>query len=540
MIADVRGYTRYTRERGDEAASQLTVSFAEIVRNVVPDFHGELLELRGDEAMSVFFSAREAIRAAVQVQRRLRELADGQPTFPLGVGMGIDSGEAVQTDGGYRGGALNLAARLCAVAKPGQILASDHAAHLAGSVDGVRLVDRRPVRLKGMEKLVRLVEVEPEVPLPPLPTAPGGRGRRRRRIAVAAAVGLLLAAAIGVTSWWSGGGAARVHAPPPVLEGIWRINASTGRIDATIPLLQPSLGTTLAEGSLVYGLGSLWATTPTGIARIDPRRARVVGRIPDAGAGPLAIDGHRLVSTGGGTGTNNVSLIDPADPNPPDYIVFPTQPFNPNHLQGGFYPAVGSGSLWVRESGAPGCCAGNTFWRIDLRTHRRVASWRNPAAFAVGLGGVWLVYGYRLYRIDPHTNRLHTVPAGPAFTVAVGDGAVWTADIHGTVREIDPTLGRVVWQHTFAAKPTGILTRRDIILPISRIAAGHGVVWIEDVGDDKLWRIDATTKRYSAAIKLPFSPGTLAVSPGALWVRFPRPSDPNADGDARVFGSIGR
>jgi class 3 adenylate cyclase len=521
LIADVRGYTRYTREHGDEAASQLTAKLAEVVREVVPHFHGDLLELRGDEAMSVFFSAREAIRAAVQLQRRLRQSGDGEPTFPLGVGMGIDSGEAVPTEGGYRGGALNLAARLCAVAKPGQILASDHAAHLAGRVDGVRLVDRRPVRLKGMEKPVRLVEVEPEVPLPPLPAAPGGRRRRRRRIAVAAAVGLLVAAAIGLAAWRSTGGTARVHAPPPVFEGIWRINASTGQIAATMPVLPPRVGS-----SLVYGLGSLWATTPTGIIRIDPRRDRVVGRIPYTGAGPLAIDGHRLITTGGGTGTNNVSLIDPADPNGSDFTVFLTQPFNPNHLQGGFYPAVGYGSLWIRESGALGCCGGRTFWRISLRTHRRVASWRNPDAFGVGPEGVWLVYGDRLARIDPGTNRLHTVPrAGPAFTVAVGDGAVWTADRHATVREIDPTLGRVVWHHTFPTR-----------LPdsIARIVAGYGAVWIEDVLDDKLWRIDSTTKRYSAAINLPDNPGTLAISPGALWVRFPAPSDTNADGDARL------
>ena len=41
-------------------------------------------------------------------------------------------------------GALNLAARLCAIAKPGQMLASDYAAHLAGRLAGVLLVDRRP------------------------------------------------------------------------------------------------------------------------------------------------------------------------------------------------------------------------------------------------------------------------------------------------------------------------------------------------------------------------------------------------------------
>ena len=74
---------------------------------------------------AIFFaSARQAIRAAIELQRRYRERTDGEPAMPLGVGMGLDAGEAVPTEGGYRGGALNLAARLCSIALPGQILAS--------------------------------------------------------------------------------------------------------------------------------------------------------------------------------------------------------------------------------------------------------------------------------------------------------------------------------------------------------------------------------------------------------------------------------
>ena len=37
-----------------------------------------------------------------------------------GVGIGLDAGEAIPVSDGYRGGALNLAARLCSLAGPGQ------------------------------------------------------------------------------------------------------------------------------------------------------------------------------------------------------------------------------------------------------------------------------------------------------------------------------------------------------------------------------------------------------------------------------------
>src|SRR5262245_34229596 len=65
LIADIRGYTTYTRENGDEKAAALAARFAAIVREVVAGHDGFLLELRGDEALVVFVSARRALRAAV-------------------------------------------------------------------------------------------------------------------------------------------------------------------------------------------------------------------------------------------------------------------------------------------------------------------------------------------------------------------------------------------------------------------------------------------------------------------------------------------
>src|ERR1700751_3668382 len=150
----MRGYTLFTQEHGDEAASAAAGRFADLVREAVPEFEGELLELRGDEALCVFRSARQALRASVELQRRLRTATDDEPAFPLGVGMGLDAGEAVPTEGGYRGAALNLAARLCALAKPGEILATENVAHFAHRVDGLRLLEGRSAPLKGMARPV--------------------------------------------------------------------------------------------------------------------------------------------------------------------------------------------------------------------------------------------------------------------------------------------------------------------------------------------------------------------------------------------------
>ncbi|MFL5683545.1 MAG: hypothetical protein ACJ77O_10420, partial [Chloroflexota bacterium] len=68
LIADIRGYTRFTAQRGDEAASGLARRFADVAGEAVEAWGGELVELRGDEALAVFDSARQALRCAVELQ----------------------------------------------------------------------------------------------------------------------------------------------------------------------------------------------------------------------------------------------------------------------------------------------------------------------------------------------------------------------------------------------------------------------------------------------------------------------------------------
>src|SRR5262245_5989527 len=103
LIADVRGYTLFTQERGDEAAAKLAARFAEVAREVVEKHGGSVIELRGDEALAVFSSARQAILAATEAQHRFLEETVADPRLPLPVGIGLDVGEAVPLEGGYRG-----------------------------------------------------------------------------------------------------------------------------------------------------------------------------------------------------------------------------------------------------------------------------------------------------------------------------------------------------------------------------------------------------------------------------------------------------
>ena len=138
VIADIRGYSRYTDEFGDEAAARLAAKFSCLVGEGVEAHGGEMVEIRGDEALAVFTSARQAIRAAVDLQKQFDEETELDEELPMRVGIGIDSGEAAPlADGTFRGSALNVAARLCGRAHGGEVIVTEATYRLAGRMAGL-------------------------------------------------------------------------------------------------------------------------------------------------------------------------------------------------------------------------------------------------------------------------------------------------------------------------------------------------------------------------------------------------------------------
>src|SRR5919108_1955313 len=178
LIADVRGYTSFTRKHGDAEAARLAKRFAEVARDAVEARSGRVTELRGDEVLAVFKSPDQAVRAAVELQAVCEEEVAADPTLPLLVGVGIDVGEAVPVEDGFRGAALNTAARLRSKAVAGQVLVTSRVADCAGAIADVTFASAGSSELKGFEAPVELIEVVAEerplvadqsAEVPPLP-----------------------------------------------------------------------------------------------------------------------------------------------------------------------------------------------------------------------------------------------------------------------------------------------------------------------------------------------------------------------------------
>ena len=273
LFADVRGYTAYTREHGDEAGAELARSFAQLVSRLAPQHSGTLQELRGDEALVLFDSARAALRFAIALQAAVAEEALARP-----VGVGLDAGEAVAIEGGFRGGALNRAARLCALAGPGQVLASDAVRELAGRTEGIAYGFRRVERLKGFEKAVGVVEIHSTH------TAPGrelGRSVRRAlfgqrpRVRIGVILALLAATAVVVAVVASRHGASSGEALATGSLGI--VDTATGKSSGSLNLGSPEVGALVADGD---GFWALSGSNGIFMQQIDTLQRTVTQQVP--------------------------------------------------------------------------------------------------------------------------------------------------------------------------------------------------------------------------------------------------------------------
>ena len=503
LIADVRGYTTFTQVHGDELAGRLAARFAGIVEEVVEARDGRLLELRGDEALVVFVSPRQAVRAAMALQARFVTETLADPAMPLGVGIGVDAGEAVPVQDGYRGGALNLAARLCGIARAGETLMSGEAAHLARQVEGVRYTDRGSVNLKGLDQPVHVMRVAPEqddptddrafVALTRQSAKPAAR-RHQLRI-VTAAVLVLLVALAGVTI-----GIRQSHtATLPTLSGnvVGRVSLASGRVVGDVPV-------GAGAGAVTSGDGSVWvANTIDGtVTRIDLRAPSAPADTISLSAAPDETTQPSAIAVGDDAvwvADADNRRVDRIDPTTNRVVATVTVGNGPTGL------AVVGNDVWVSDG------LDDTVSVIDEATDRVVATipvGASPSAVAYGDGSIWVANAgsANVVRIDPTT---HTplasigVGSGPSALV-VSAGGVWVSEaLAGVISMIDPAHNQVTTTRQVGTIPSGL-------------AVAGNDLWVTDTNNDAITRVDLSDPASSLTAPLGSTTAGATVADG-MW-----------------------
>src|SRR5918993_3063110 len=161
LAADVVDYSRLMG--ADEAGTLAALAIRRAIFDTgVREFDGRVFGSVGDSLMAEFASAVNAVECAEAIQGAI---ADENAAMPAGARMrlriGINLGDVIQGPDGVAGDAVNVAARLQALAKPGGVLISGTVYDQVHLKVPARYADAGTRRVKNIEEPVRTFEVLP-------------------------------------------------------------------------------------------------------------------------------------------------------------------------------------------------------------------------------------------------------------------------------------------------------------------------------------------------------------------------------------------
>jgi len=193
MFTDIVGYTALmaeSEERGLRAREQHRA----LVRPLVEKYHGESIEARGDESLSTFPTALDAVNCALAIQDQLQKDAD------LKLHLGIHLGDIVVQGGEVSGDGVNIASRICSLSEGGGLCVSGEVYH---SVRNQPNIDATPLGEHELKNVGRPVAVYA------LGLEDGIKGRRHParkqshlRVALTTVAGLILLVGVGLWATW--------------------------------------------------------------------------------------------------------------------------------------------------------------------------------------------------------------------------------------------------------------------------------------------------------------------------------------------------
>jgi class 3 adenylate cyclase len=154
LFTDIADSTLTLGRVGDTAWQRLLLDHNERSRAELDRFRGREVVTTGDGFLALFDGAARAVRCAAAMTESVR---------PLGIEIraGLHTGEITIAGGNARGVAVHAAARIAALAGPGEVLVSATTRDLLEG-SGLRFGDRGQHELKGLEGMRQVFALEPD------------------------------------------------------------------------------------------------------------------------------------------------------------------------------------------------------------------------------------------------------------------------------------------------------------------------------------------------------------------------------------------
>lgn len=151
-FVDLCGFTAFTEAEGDQRAVEVLADFRSCVRRAASDHGVRVAKWLGDGAMFVAVEQGYLVDAVLELERHFDELQ-----APLALRGGMACGPVILFEGDdHIGTAVNLAARLCDIAAPHEVLATPSIREVP---DGVIAERATPVRIAGFPRPVPVLRL---------------------------------------------------------------------------------------------------------------------------------------------------------------------------------------------------------------------------------------------------------------------------------------------------------------------------------------------------------------------------------------------
>src|SRR6476660_8161885 len=154
LFADVSGSTKLYETAGDAVAHAAIEKCVNLMREKTVKATGRVIKTIGDEVMSAFPTA----DAAIEMQSGIAELP-AVGTTKIGIRIGFNFGPIVERDGDIFGDAVNLAARLAAVATKGQIISARETVMLMAPMLKAATRAITTIQVKGKAQEIQVYEL---------------------------------------------------------------------------------------------------------------------------------------------------------------------------------------------------------------------------------------------------------------------------------------------------------------------------------------------------------------------------------------------
>jgi adenylate cyclase len=158
LFADVSGSTKLYEQAGNAVAHAAVESCVNLMKQKTLTSKGRVIKTIGDEVMSAFSSADDAADAAIEMQLAISELPPVGNTT-LGIRVGFNFGPVVEREGDVFGDAVNLAARLAAVATKGQIITARDTVMLMSPMLKANTRAITTIQVKGKAQEIQVYEL---------------------------------------------------------------------------------------------------------------------------------------------------------------------------------------------------------------------------------------------------------------------------------------------------------------------------------------------------------------------------------------------